>query len=552
MLTNPQTAVLIAGGGPVGTTLALDLALRGVATIVLEERLEMPPNPKCNTTNARSMEHFRRLGCAEDIRRVGLPLERATDVVYATRWLGKELTRYRLRSAGEVLARTRHTGAIDDHWPTPEPQHRVSQLAMEPVLRARLREFPISDYREGWRFVSFTQFEDHVDCVVQELASQTEQHIRCDYLVSCEGAHSRIRRDMGVQLEGRECVAKFCTTYLRAPTLQEKWPHSPAWMHRLYNADGESHIIAINGADLWLHHSVLGPDGDLDGHDHRPAIRHAFGGDIDYEVLGQERWVARAMVANRYRDRRVFLAGDAAHIWIPMGGFGMNAGIEDAVNLAWKLAAVLAGWAPPEILDSYAAERRAIGQLVAGSAAKIFEDLYKIPVQDALFEADGAAADRHRAAIGQRITDHNLAEFDSIGMQLGVAYADSPIVCYDGAPAASFAINRYVESCDPGVRAPHFWRESGRALFDDFGAGYTLLRLGITPVAATELINAFTSRGIPLCVVDVHEPIARQKYPGYALVLVRPDQHIAWRGHQDPVAAHAVVDRVVAWVAPQD
>ncbi len=543
-----EIPVLIAGGGPVGTTLALDLAARGVASIVLEERLAMPPNPKCNTTNARSMEHFRRLGCADAIRKVGLPLDHPTDVVYATRWVGKEFTRYRLRTSGDVLAQRPHTHAIDEYWPTPEPQHRVSQLAMEPVVRAHLRQFPQCDYREGWRFLTFTQDAEFVECVVEECASGLQHRIRCRYLVSCEGAHSRIRRALEVNFEGRECISKFCTTYLRAPDLRRRWPHEPAWMHRLYNTDGESHLIAIDGQDLWLHHSILGPDGDLEAHDHRPAIRHAFGAEIDYEVLGQERWIARALVAEHYRNERVFLCGDSAHVWIPMGGFGMNAGIEDAVNLSWKLAATLAGWGSSALLDSYAAERRSIGQLVAGSAAKIFEDLYRIPVQDPLIEAEGPLADARRAEIGALITQHNLAEFDSIGMQLGVAYLDSPIVCYDGATLPPFAINQYAESSCPGVRAPHFWRASGRALYDDLGAGFTLLRIGAQAPAADSLHAAFVSRGVPLTILDVSEPIASEKYQGYPLVLIRPDQHIAWRAMAAPTDPAAVVNTVTAAV----
>ena len=538
-----QVPVLIAGGGPVGSTLALDLAYRGIRSLVVEERLAMPPNPKCNTTNARSMEHFRRLGCADAIRRVGLPLEHPTDVVYATRWMGQELTRYRLRSSAEVLAGADPRGAIDSWWPTPEPQHRVSQLAMEPVVRAHLRRFPASDYREGWRFVSYTADAEGVDCVVEHLASGEQQRVRAQYLVSCEGGHSRIRRAMGVRLEGRECVSKFCTTYLRTPALRERWPHPQGWMHRIYNADGESHIIAIDGRDLWLHHSILGPDGDLDAHDHRPALRNAFGEDFEYEVLGQERWIARALVADRYRDGRVFLCGDAAHIWIPMGGFGMNAGVEDAVNLSWKLAAVLQGWASAELLETYEAERRPIGQLVAASAAKIFETLYRIPVQDPRLEADGAAADAFRREVGDSITAHNVAEFDSIGMQLGITYDSSPIVCHDGETLPPFAINRYTASSVPGARAPHVWRAPGHALYDDFGVGFTLLCFAeVAELAALEA--AFAARQVPLTTLRIDDPAAAATYQHFALVLVRPDQHIAWRGQQVPPDPLAVINQI--------
>ncbi|MGE0337274.1 MAG: FAD-dependent monooxygenase [Gammaproteobacteria bacterium] len=545
-MTPTQVPVLIAGGGPVGTTLALDLAQRGVRTLVVEERLAMPPNPKCNTTNARSMEHYRRLGCADAIRRAGLPLEHPTDVVYATRWLGHELTRYRLRSSADVLAGRTGVDAIDEYWPTPEPQHRVSQLAMEPVVRAALQRRAECELREGWRFLSYEADADGVTGLIEHCASGQREHVHCQYLVSCEGGHSRIRKAMGARLEGRECISKFCTTYLRSTALKVQWPHARAWMHRIYNADGESHIIAIDGEALWLHHSILGPDGDLDAHDHRPAIRHVFGADFPYEILGQERWIARALVADRYRDGRVFLCGDAAHIWIPMGGFGMNAGVEDAVNLSWKLAAVLAGWAAPALLDSYEAERRSIGQLVAASAAKIFEDLYRIPVLEPALEATGPAADAFRAEVGRSITAHNVAEFDSIGMQLGVTYDSSPIVCHDGARLPPFAINRYTESSVPGVRAPHFWRVPGRALYDEFGAGYTLLRFGAQAPDPAPLAAAFAARRVPLTVLEIDDPTAARKYEHFALVLVRPDQHIAWRARALPPDPAAIVAKLTA------
>lgn len=542
--------VLIAGGGPVGTTLALELAWRGIASMVVEERLEMPPNPKCNTTNARSMEHFRRLGCADAIRRVGLPLDRPTDVVYATRWLGHEITRYRLRSSAEVLDGRDERGAIDTYWPTPEPQHRVSQLAMEPVLRQHVRQFPQCDYRQGWRFLSYHETPAGIECEVQHCASGELSKVRAQYLVSCEGGHSLIRKAMGAKLEGRECITKFCTTYFRSPEVTARWPHARGWMHRLFNADGESHVIAIDGHERWLHHSVLSPDADLEAHDSRAAIARSFGAELSYEVLGQERWIARALVADSYRSGNVFLCGDAAHIWIPMGGFGMNAGVEDAVNLGWKLAAVISGWAPDTLLASYEAERRAIGQLVAGSAAKIYEDLYRIPILDPRLEADDDAGVAFRAEVGHAITTRNLAEFDSIGMQLGVSYEQSPIVCYDDGERPVFALNRYTETSLPGVRAPHLWRASGRALYDELGPDFTLLCFDSLKEDPTPLQAAFAASGVPLTVLRVTEADAAEKYQHYAMVLVRPDQHIAWRANQMPDDPQRVVATIIGATQP--
>ena len=544
-----EVPVLIAGGGPVGTTLALDLATRNVASVVLEARLAIPPNPKCNTTNARSMEHFRRLGCADAIRRVGLPLDRPTDVVYATRWNGLELTRYVLRSAQQVLDKEVDCGAIDDYWPTPEPQHRVSQLAMEPVLRTHAKAQTLCDFREGWRFLNYAQHPDFVDCQIENITGGETHTIRAKYLVSCEGAHSTIRSQMGTRLVGKEVVAKACSTFIRSDEIGKRWPHKLGWMHRIYNASGDSHIIAINGRDTWLHHSLMGPDADLDAHDFRAAIRNGFGFDFEYEVLGQERWTARAMVAERYRDRRVFLCGDAAHIWVPMGGFGMNAGVEDAANLSWKLAATIAGWGNSALLDSYEQERQSIGQVVAMAAVKILQTMYRIPVEEPLYEVAGAEGDARRSEIGRLITEHNVSEFDSIGMQLGISYDASPIICYDGAEVPPFAIDHYEESSRPGVRAPHFWRDSRAALFDELGPEYTLLRIGAQSPDGAPLVEVFAAHKVPLKVLEVHEPIAAAKYQGYPLVLIRPDQHIAWRGHSLPADAEHILNTITATVA---
>ena len=400
--------------------------------------------------------------------------------------------------------------------------------------------------REGWRFLGYQQHDDYVDCEIENTRSGTIHAVRARYLVSCEGAHSTIRTLMGTQLVGKEAVAKACSTFIRSAEPARRWPHKPGWMHRIFNAGGESHIIAINGHDTWLHHSLMPPDADLDNHDAAAAIRAGFGFDIDYQVLGQERWTARAMVAERYRDRRVFLCGDAAHIWIPMGGFGMNAGVEDAVNLSWKLAAQLGGWGSSALLDSYEQERQSVGQLVAMSAVKIRETMYQIPIQDPLYDAPGAAGDALRDEIGRQITARNVSEFDSIGMQLGVAYDGSAIICYDGAQTPAFAIDRYDESSRPGVRAPHFWRDNGAALFDELGPAYSLLRIGDGRLDIASMVAAFAARSVPLKVLDIHEAIAVEKYQGYGLVLIRPDQHIAWRGRSAPPAIEQILDTITA------
>ena len=541
-----EIPVLIAGGGPVGVTLSMDLALRGIKSVVLERRREIPPNPRCNTTNARSMEIFRRLGCADAVRAAGLPSDYNTDVIYMTSLAGHELTRYRRATPVDYKKGTAKGIASD--WPTPEPQHFISQLYLEPVLRKHAVQTHGVDLREGWEYVSLTQDAAGVTAVAREADTAEEATFRAQYLVGADGSNSIVRRDIGTRLAGIPELGRNCSTFIRSADIKELCARMPGWMYR---AAGGGVLIAIDGEDLWLLHTTVPHGENLATFDPEPAMFRMVGRPFKYEIVGQARWTPRAMLANKFREGRVFLAGDAAHIWIPMGGFGMNAGVADAIAIGWRLAGVLQGWLDPKIFDSYQIERAPIGEKVASQAVKWMHAVAAVSKEGAERLAELEANEAARKDFGQKIWDLTVNEFDCPGFQLGYYYANSPIIEHDGTEPPPFSVEKYVETSWPGVRLPHLWRADGRSIFDQLGPAFTLLRVGARPPSGAALVTAAISRGLSLTVLEVPEAEAIKKYEGYGLILVRPDQHVAWRSKEEPASPDAILDRVTGVLMPE-
>ncbi|SPT56836.1 MULTISPECIES: FAD-dependent monooxygenase [Actinomadura] len=511
--------VLVVGAGPTGLTLAIDLARRGVACHVVEAAEERGVNPRCNTTSARSMEIFRRLGLADDIRRAGLPADYPTTIQYRTALRGEEIFRIDLPSARDVLA-----GAGKEGWPTPEPQHRISQLFLEPILERHARSLPGLTLERGTRLVGLRQREDHVEAVVE--TGGTTRVLRCSYLVGCDGSHSMVRRGLGFRYQGVDAIRKFVSTFVRSPELGRLAARDRAWTYWTYGR-GQSSLIAIDGDELWLNHVAFAPDHDTEGEDPERLLREAVGGEVEHEVLGVVRWTGRRLVAERYNEGRVFLAGDAAHLWIPVGGFGMNAGIQDAATLGWMLAAVRHGWAPPDLLAAYEKERKPVGEQFAaavGSAAQA--SLADVSPDVHLPGPDGARA---RAALAGRLAVTEPHRYSPDGFSFGYHYANSPLVV-GGADQAAVSMGGYRDRAQAGFRLPHVWLDDGRPVLDVLGPDFTLLRTDRT-AGVRQWADAAGELGIPLTTVDLPGDCAG-RYPT-PLLLVRPDQHVAWMGGAD-------------------
>jgi 2-polyprenyl-6-methoxyphenol hydroxylase-like FAD-dependent oxidoreductase len=539
-----ETQVLIVGAGPVGLTLAIDLAWRGVDVIVAERRpAGATPNVKCSQISARSMEIFRRLGIARRLRKTGLPADYPNDVVSCTTVTGIELSRVPIPSRGERFSNPQ---GPDTGWPTPEPPHRINQIFFEPVLFAHARSQPrirILDHTEVERF---TQDANGAMAVARNLASGEQMSIAATYLVGCDGARSAVRKAIGAELVGTPVLQRVQSTYFRAPSLLTLLPGKPAWLYFSLNPRRCGSTLAIDGRETWLIHNWLyRGEPDFESVDRDWAIRTILGvgPDFHYDLISQEDWIGRRLVADKFRDRRLFICGDAAHLWIPHGGYGMNAGIADAANLAWMLSAVLAGWAPASILDAYEAERQPITEQVShfttGLAEKIMKQRRDITTE---VEAAGPVGDAARARVGQEAYDLDVHHQCCGGLNFGYFYADSPIIAYDDEPHPGYTMHDFTSSTVPGCRAPHVWLAGKRSLYDALGAGYTLIRFD--PAAGvTGILEAAARRNVPLDVLDVDAPDARALY-AHKLVLVRPDQHVAWRGNEEPPAPEDLIDLV--------
>jgi len=536
--------VVIIGAGPVGMVLALDLARYGVFSVLVERDDGPLWYPKGNTHNARTMEHYRRLGLADQIRAVGLPVNHPTDVAYFTSLAGHELQRLPMPSTSEKLAAA-HT--VTDQ--VPEPLHRASQMYVERVLFDKVNSTPEISCLFGWEYTGHQDSGDGVAVRIAPTESGAERTLHAAFLVGCDGPRSLVRRTLGLSYQGEDAREQgFLTgltrsSYLRIPKLLTRVVRRPAWQYWILRPGAVSNLITLDGDGEFLFHAVQGLAVDDDAV--RRLVVECVGAPVEVEVLDSRDWISgRALVAERYGAGRVLLCGDAAHLFTPTGGFGMNTGIDDAANLAWKLAGSVRGWAGPRLLGTYQTERRPIGVRNTRAALNLARDVRGIPLGPVL-DAESSAGERARRTAARVLTGFR-EEFASLGIQLGARYDDSPVVVDDGTDPPPEQPARYLPSATPGGRAPHVWLPDGRSLFDAFGSGFTLLRFAGDQ--GGELDQAAALRGLPLRIVDVPGSAARDLYER-DLALIRPDQYVAWRGNTLPADLDELLDTVTGGAA---
>lgn len=490
--------VLIAGGGPVGMTLARTLASFGVRCLLVERQPSTTRHPKMDITNGRSMELFRRIGLADKLRAVAVPEDNNFDISWITTLIGgRELHRFRYPSVTEKRAEIRER---NDGTQPREPAMRVSQVMIEPVLRDSIVGHPLVDARWGVAFEDFVQDETGVTCTLRTVASGATETVRCDFLAGCDGGSSIVREQLGIGLSGKANVAHRYIVHFHSEARDVLQAYGIAWHYQ--SAMGT--LIAQDDKEVWTLQMRMPADPDIDPN----TVLDAWVGGSGFarQILVANPWFTNLLLADRYSSGRVFLAGDSAHQYIPTGGYGMNTGIGDALDLGWKLAAAVKGFGSANLLASYERERRPVGY--RNRLASERHTGVRIKIAE-LYEKQ-----RDLDALGRSIAALGNAENESWGVEFGYRYDDvepDPL--------------RYEPTTAPGARLPSVVLRDGTFLYDRLGPWFTLLCFG--GVDPTPLIDAAPA---PLDIVVVDEPGLTPIYEA-KLVLVRPDTHVAWRGN---------------------
>jgi 2-polyprenyl-6-methoxyphenol hydroxylase-like FAD-dependent oxidoreductase len=539
--------VLIVGGGPVGLTLALALSRFGVRSVLVNDRKETTSHPKLDVVNCRSMEIYRHLGIADAIRAAGNPV---TANQYAACAPSASAPRYAVMSTRHLVyqpvqeARERIRACTDGSLPL-EPMQRIAQMNLEPVLLAAARADANIDLRFGLRMFGFEQDEAGVTMLAQHVDTGENVHFRGEYLVGCDGPASRVRNFLNIDYDGtRDLIGELFIVHLRSNDIASLFPHgSPHW-HTWLSRPGFAGLLVSPDAsrnDYVIHR----PFAPRPGESLASVVDAALGKKLSYEIVQSGPWRPQFLVARSFGRKRVYLAGDATHQYMPTGGLGMNTGVTEAHNLAWKLAARVQGWGGGALLASYEAERLPVARRnrdhVKKCAAAAFEFQFAMTA-DVMLE--GATGDRARAALAAEFEKKVSRLYESLGAEIGYRYAPSPIVCPDDAPEPPCGEIEYTPTTWSGARLPSAFLDDGSAVFDRLHPrGFTLIVAGSHRAGAAPLEQAAREKNLPLDVLVIEEPRLARLYER-RFVLVRPDQHVCWRADVMPPSPGRILDTV--------
>ncbi len=561
-----QTPVLIAGGGPVGLMLALELDHHGIDAMLVERNPTTTRHPKMDITNGRSMELFRRLGVIDPLRAAAVPEDHPVSVIWVDNLAGWKLARFDYPSVDDMRRILREN---NDGTMAGEPAMRISQVRLEPVLKRILEEESRHiTLRYGWALQTFSQDDGGVTVTIRNTATGKTERVRAGYLAGCDGAGSITRKTLGIPIntitpfdyqDAGDDHHNYLDTARGEPPDDAPKPRSMFMIHwtspelELFERFGTAwhiqspmgwSIISQNDRDTWTVHIPLAAIEDVENRDPKDILFEFLGREFECEIKVANPWYPRLGLADGYGSGRVWLAGDAVHQVIPTGGYGMNSGLGDAMALGWVLAANVEGWGTPMLFKAYETERRHVGARVRiGSARHAALRLQIGRRYDPAMHRDNMEGAGKRAEVGAFIAQAGNLENEAWGLEWGYRYDDSPIICHESGEAPPYEWEYPVPSTWPGARAPNVFLADGSPIFDSFGHAFTLLNFADAPCSRLE--KAAKDVNLPLTVAHLDDAHAATLYER-RLVLVRPDQHVAWRGDSDPSPQQAqyIIDRV--------
>ncbi len=525
--------VLVVGAGPVGLALAGDLAWRGHSVVLVEKGDGSIFQPKMDLVGIRTMEFCRKWGIVGDVEATAYDRDYPQDNVYLTTLQGHELGRQPMPSMN----------AEQSPPESPQKRERCPQNFFDPVLRKfAISQIGLCAHFET-EFLGFEQHSDHVLSRLKDFKSGQTRSLQTKYLVACDGGKSAVRESLGIEMKGRGLLTYTTNVIFRCPHFNALHNKAPGYRYMFVGPSGTwATIVAINGKDQWRM-SLIGNASDKKTYTHaelKDCAARAMGSPFEMEILSVLPWQRAEWVAESYGQDRVFLCGDACHLTSPTGGLGMNTGIGDAVDLSWKLSAVLQGFAAPGLLASYIVERQPIAKRITQFSTGNLEIMKKVP-SSALIEDDSVEGSRVRLAVGDALCEGLKREWFSMNMHLGNRYTASPINVYDEVESAEVLEAEfndgvhYRPTSRVGARAPHVWLGDKTSTLDLLGRDFVLFCFDRVSARVQALIDGAQHMGVPLQVQEIRHEAAKALY-AKAFVLIRPDGHVAWRGDEGPAS----------------
>ena len=536
-------SVIIVGAGSVGLSLAAELGWRGINCIIIEQSSNLNSHPRANAVANRTMEYYRRWGIDKDITNAGIPPDHPADYYWVSSLHGVELHKISLPPFKKIKEVNNPGGYVkEEHTWSPYLKTITGQNEVEKVVLEYINKLPSVEIKFNSRLVDFCQDLEGVTCKIENIKTGKIYNIQSQYLVACDGGKSIVREKLNIGLSGRADMAKFVSIYFKAPDFMNCHKFGTANIYFPLHKDYAGFLLNWDGGTTFTYHLMLKEGEIWSDVDAKNAIESVLGRSTDIEIISAQPWTAHALVADKYVSNRIILAGDAAHLFTPTGGFGMNTGVSDAIDIAWKVQAMLEGWGGKNLIQSYFHERHSIGVRNTKEAADCFDQLYSVMQYGDILDEESEEGNtlRKKLSINLKEQDKLIA---SSGTLLGYRYNNSPIIISDGSEETLDNPRKYIPTARPGHRAPHLWLEEGVSIYDKFGKNFTLLVFVKNDPNIDNFLKEAKKINFPVKLLELEDEDSRNLYKS-KYVLVRPDLMIAWRSNSMPLKPLDVLDTI--------